>query len=120
MKEWKDKETITFRSNASIQDFIEVRINGEILSNEYYTIREGSTVIELTPQYLNTLQNGNYKIEIVSKTGIATADFTISKNIIENPWIMGSAIAVISIGLISFGIWLVFFKKKWLVFRSDV
>ena len=119
-KEWTGDEAIAFRSNASYEDFIEVRINGEILSTEFYTLREGSIVVELKTEYLNALQNGNYQLEIVSQGGVATTDFSVSKNVIENPWVLWGGISVLSIGLLSFGIWLVFFKKKWLVLRSKV
>ncbi len=117
-KEWTGDEVIAFRSNASYEDFVEVRINGEILSKEFYTLREGSIIVELKPEYLNDLQNGNYQLEIVSEGGVATTDFSVNKNVIENPWVLWGGISVLSIGLLSFGIWLVFFKKKWLVLRS--
>ena len=76
--------------------------------------------MELKPEYLNALPNGNYQLEIVSQGGVATTDFSVSKNVIENPWVLWGGISVLSIGLLSFGIWLVFFKKKWLVLRSKV
>ena len=119
-KEWIGDETITFRSNASYEDFIEVRINGDVLSPEFYTLRKGSIVVELKSAYLNALQNGNYRIEIVSEGGVATTNFSVNKNVIENPWVLWGGISVLSIGLLSFGIWFVFCKKKWLALRSKV
>jgi hypothetical protein len=69
-----------FRSAASLADFVEVRIDGQVVPRSCYTLREGSTVVELTSQYLNTLETGDYTIEIVSTTGIATARFAIEKS----------------------------------------
>ena len=118
LKEWTGDETIAFRSNASFEDFVEVRINGSILPKDYYTLREGSIVVELKPEYLASLGNGNYRLDIVSKNGIATTDFSVNKKVVTNPWVYGSAIFVLVCALAFFA-WLVFFKKKWIVLQFD-
>ena len=118
-KEWSGDESITFRSNASYSDFVEVRINGERLSSEHYTLREGSIIVELKPEYLDSLKNGKYKLEIVSTSGTAEGNFSVEKKAIANPWVWGSATAVLSAGIIAAAIWLVFFKKKWFVLNPN-
>ena len=110
--EWVGDGTMTFRSNASYADFVEVRINGEKLSEEFYTRREGSTVIELNPEYMDSLENGDYKIEIVSLTGTATAEFSVNKKVMQNPWVWGSGSAVVFIGILVVLLWFAFRKKK--------
>jgi hypothetical protein len=118
-KEWTGDGTIAFRSNASFEDFVEVRINGELLSSDLYTLREGSIIVELDPEYMDSLENGNYEVEVISLSGVATTSFSVNKKIIQNPWIWGSGIAVLSAGLLAFAIWLVFIKKKWLVLKTN-
>ena len=117
-KEWSDNETITFRSNASYDDFVEVRINGELLSNDLYTLREGSIVVELNPEYLASLENGEYSLEIVSLGGVAKTNFSVDKKIVQNPVVLGSGITVVAIALLAFAVWLVFVKKKWLMTQT--
>ena len=44
-----------FQSEAEYDKFLAVRINGEIVDSSNYTVSEGSTIIELTQEYVNTL-----------------------------------------------------------------
>ncbi len=74
----KKEEPMTFRSAAALADFIEVRVNGEVVPRDCYILREGSTIVELKPEYLRTLKGGAYTLEIVSTTGIASAEFSVS------------------------------------------
>ena len=95
---WSDDEVAVFRSNAAYEDFQAVMINGEVLSPEFYTIREGSIIVEIKGDYLKGLKNGDYTVDIVSSTGTATSTLTIKKNFITRPavWIPTvSAVALI-------------------------
>ncbi|MEG0522650.1 MAG: hypothetical protein RR516_02060 [Erysipelotrichaceae bacterium] len=69
-----------FRSNANINDFIKVSVDGKDLDSTNYTATSGSTIIKLNKNYIATLSEGNHKISIVSKNGTATANFTIKKS----------------------------------------
>ncbi len=91
------EEPMAFRSAAALADFIEVRVNGEIVPRDCYVLREGSTIVELTPEYLRTLKGGTYTLEIVSTTGIASAEFSVSKSP-DKIWIWLTAAAVLLIG----------------------
>ncbi|MEG2685098.1 MAG: hypothetical protein RR929_03440 [Erysipelotrichaceae bacterium] len=70
----------TFRSDANINDFIKVSVDGKDLDSTNYTATSGSTIITLNKNYIATLSVGNHKISIVSKNGTATANFTIKKS----------------------------------------
>lgn len=75
---WKEGEDgLVFRSNAEYEDFIKVLVDGKEISKENYTVRKGSTIVELHRDYLRTLSKGKHTIEIVSKTGTAKATFTV-------------------------------------------
>lgn len=69
--------TLTFRSSAPLSEFKEVKINGEVIDSSYYTLTEGSTIVTLSIDYLKTLVPTNYKITIVSETGLASANFSV-------------------------------------------
>ena len=74
--EYKD---LSFRSSADFKDFVEVRLNDEVLDKKYYTVLSGSTIVTLSANYIFSLKGGLYKISIVSTTGIAEASFTVKK-----------------------------------------
>ena len=42
-----------------------------------YTVKEGSTIVTLKAEYLETLSVGKHTLSIVSDTGTATTEFTI-------------------------------------------
>ena len=96
-KKWNPQsgENMVFRSAASLADFVEVRVNREVVPRDCYVLREGSTIVELTPEYLKTLQGGAYTVEIVSTTGIASASFEVSDGSLPLwLWLVLSAVAL--------------------------
>ena len=111
-KSWSKSDVAVFRSNASIEDFDVVKINGEVLPAEYYTIREGSTVIEIKGEYLKTLDNGDYTVEIISKTGSATSTLVINKPFISNPAVLIPTISVLCVAVAAFVVLFILRKKK--------
>lgn len=73
-----ERKALVFRSNAAFCDFIRVEIDAKTLNEENYTKKEGSTIITLEADYIATLPIGEHTIDIVSKSGKATANFTIT------------------------------------------
>ncbi len=67
----------TFRSDANFKDFVKLMISDKEVPKEYYTVREGSTIVTIKGEYLKTLEIGNYSISIVSTTGIASTNFSV-------------------------------------------
>ena len=68
-------ETVSFRSNCGIEKFIRLEIDEELVDPENYILKEGSTIVELKPEYLATLEVGKHGVSIVSQDG--TADTTL-------------------------------------------
>ncbi len=66
-----------FRSEADIDKFVEVKVDGNVVDEANYTVTEGSTIITFTPEYTKTLENGNHTIEIVSNDGSASCEFSV-------------------------------------------
>lgn len=71
---------LEFKSDADYLSFIGVEVDGEEINEDNYNKREGSIIIELKSEYLETLSAGNHKITIKSTEGNASTDFTISNS----------------------------------------
>ena len=69
--------TLSFRSSAPFDEFQEVRVNGVTVDPSYYTVTEGSTIIELSIDYLDTLAATNYTITVVSDGGSPSTEFAV-------------------------------------------
>ena len=72
-------EPLTFVSDAAVEDFIRVEIDGREISSENYTVTgdESQIRISLTPEYLATLSAGEHAVGIVSESGTAEMKFTV-------------------------------------------
>lgn len=68
-------EMISFRSNCGIEKFIRLEIDEKLVDPENYILKEGSTIVELKPEYLATLEVGKHGVSIVFQDG--TADTTL-------------------------------------------
>ena len=68
---------LSFRSTAPLDDFQEVQINGQTIDPSSYTLEEGSTVVNLSIEYLKTLDTGNYNVDVVSNNQVASGCFTV-------------------------------------------
>ncbi len=111
-REWNPKsETgMTFRSAAPLVDFLEVRVNGEVVPRDCYILREGSTIVEFKPEYLKTLEGGVYTIEIVSTSGIAEASLeVVEKDTRLWLWLVVGIASILAVGVV---IWISLLKKR--------
>ncbi|NMA94179.1 MAG: hypothetical protein GX975_05915, partial [Clostridiales bacterium] len=59
-------ESASFKSEADINEFSHVALDGEMVDESNYDLREGSTIVIFKPEFLETLPMGEYKVEIVS------------------------------------------------------
>ena len=107
---YNGKNQLTITSSADVEDFIEIRINGEVIDNTYYSLAENSTTITLSNEYLNSLEEGSYELEIVSINGVATTHFSVSK--LPNNTIIIAVIASASVIVVAFAIIFVVRKKN--------
>lgn len=116
---FKPGEDVKFVSKAPIEKFKEVLLDGNVLARQYYTVKSGSTIVTLNPEFTKTLSAGKHTLIIVSIDGKATAEFNIEKGTtsedIKNPATSDSTQTIGWMGLISLsvvGIILVNLKKK--------
>ena len=80
----EEKKSLTFRSNATFDDFILVELDGKTLDEKYYTKAEGSIIVTLNNDFVSTLSVGEHTLGIVSESGTATAKFTVKASEIPN------------------------------------
>ena len=69
---------LTFRSDASFEDFLSVSVDGKVLDKNQYTLREGSILVTLKADYLSTLSVGQHTLGVNSASGTAETVFTIT------------------------------------------
>lgn len=69
---------LSIRGSGELSEFVDVKVDGNIVDAENYTLEEGSTIVTLKPEYLNTLSVGTHTFEILWTDGSASTTFTIS------------------------------------------
>ena len=70
-------EELTFKSDADLNDFQKLLVDNEEVDSDYYTLKEGSTIVTLNKEYLNKLSKGSHSLQIVSTNGTVATVFTI-------------------------------------------
>lgn len=103
---WKKGEssTLTFRSDAALEDLIEVLVDGAVLPSESYEKRngEGNIIVELRESYLEQLAEGEHALAIRSARGDATTHFTVEAAPDETHpvswWVYAAALGAFAIG----------------------
>ena len=73
-------EEISIRGNGDFSKFVGVKVDGNLVDPNYYTAKEGSTIITLKSSYMNTLSAGTHTFEILWTDGSASTAFTINAN----------------------------------------
>lgn len=72
--------SVVIRGSGDISKFQNVKVDGNVVDAQNYTVTEGSTIITLKPEYLRTLSTGSHTIEIVWTDGSASTHFTVAEN----------------------------------------
>lgn len=72
--------SLSIRGGGAISKFVGVKVDGNLVDVKNYTVKEGSTIVTLKADYLNTLSVGNHTFEIIWTDGTASTRFTVSKS----------------------------------------
>ena len=72
--------SLSVRGSGAISKFVGVKVDGNLVDVRNYTVKEGSTIVTLKADYLNTLSVGNHTFEIIWTDGTAATRFTVSKS----------------------------------------
>ncbi len=70
---------MVIRSSADYSKFDHVEVDGSTISSLNYTVTSGSTVVELSANYMKRLTVGPHTVSIVSKDGTAKTGFTVKQ-----------------------------------------
>lgn len=73
-----EDKTIVCYGNCDM--FVELRLNGETVGRDLYTLKEGSTIVTFKAEFLNTLAPGRYDVKLVYTYDSITANLTVAEN----------------------------------------
>ena len=62
----------------TVRETLEVKVDGKKIARSSFGLSEGSTIVTLSRDYINTLSAGAYDIEIVTNQGTARGSFRVS------------------------------------------
>lgn len=75
-----------FSIDADFSKFInEVYVDGNLLDESNYTAETGSTIITLTPEYLDTLENGEHELKALFDDGYSITNFNLNIEEVQLP-----------------------------------
>ncbi|WP_138268424.1 X2-like carbohydrate binding domain-containing protein [Anaerofustis stercorihominis] len=81
-----DSSSISITVNGDVEKFVGIEIDGKAVDEKNYTVKSGSTIITLKPEYLNTLSVGKHTLTVIYTDGEVTGEFEIlDKNKIITP-----------------------------------
>ena len=69
--------SLSIRGSGAFSKFVGVKVDGSLVDAKNYTVKEGSTIVTLKADYLNTLSVGTHTFEILWTDGSASTTFTI-------------------------------------------
>lgn len=70
--------SLTITGNGEFSNFTGIKVDGKVVDRSNYTVSEGSTIITLKAEYLNSLNAGTHTFELMWTDGSAETTFTVS------------------------------------------
>ena len=72
--------SLSIRGSGAFSEFVGVKVDGKSVDEQYYTVKEGPTIVTLKAEYLSTLAAGPHTIQLIWKDGTASTTFNINVN----------------------------------------
>ena len=94
----KAKKDIVIRSEGAYNKFWGVAIDGELVDEKNYTVAEGSTIVTLKADYLDTLKEGKYEVVLLFDDGYSETNLTVST---ANPKTLDTVVITASVLVLS-------------------
>ena len=70
--------SLVFRANGSIDKLSSIKVDGTVLTEDKdYTVKSGSTIVELKNDYLKTLSEGKHNLTLVYEDGECETKFSV-------------------------------------------
>ena len=76
--------SLSIRGSGAFSKFVGVKVDGTPVDGKNYTVKEGSTIITLKTDYLNTLSVGTHTFEILWTDGSASTTFALKADTSED------------------------------------
>lgn len=70
--------SLSIRGSGAFSEFVGVKVDRTLVDAKYYTVKEGSTIVTLKADYLNTCTVGSHTLEIVWTDGSASTTFSVN------------------------------------------
>lgn len=75
-----DGHKLFFRLDEDVKNFENVYLDGKLVDPSMFTVKSGSTIIEFTQEFKNSLANGNHNLEFKFKNGYANTNILVLAN----------------------------------------
>lgn len=72
--------SLSIRGSGEFSKFVGVKVDGNLVDAKNYTVKEGSTIVTLKADYLNSLSVGSHTFEMIWTDGTASTNFTIKED----------------------------------------
>lgn len=72
-------EDFVITGNGAYRDFQDILVDGKSVDKKFYTVEEGSTIVTLKAEYMDTLEPGEHVAKMVWTTGNAETKFVIEE-----------------------------------------
>lgn len=76
--------SLSIRGSGALSKFVGVKVDGTLVDAKNYTVKEGSTIVTLKADYLNTLSVGSHTFEMIWTDGTASTTFTNKADTSDN------------------------------------
>lgn len=71
---------LSIKGSGPYSKFENIKVEGTIVDKKFYSVKDGSTIVTLKDEYLNSISVGTHIIELIWTDGSASTKFTVSKN----------------------------------------
>ena len=75
-----DGHKLFFRLDEDVKNFENVYLDGKLVDPSMYTVKSGSTIVEFTNEFKNSLTEGNHNLEFKFKNGYANTNILVLAN----------------------------------------
>lgn len=92
---------MTFRIDANYSLFNKVYIDNELVDISNYKVTEGSTIITFNKEFVSKLSVGKHTLKVMFSNGEASTEFSVVKEVVENPKTIDNIEKYIAIGIVA-------------------
>lgn len=92
---------MTFKIDANYSLFDKVYIDNELVDISNYKVTEGSTIITFNNEFVSKLSVGKHTLKVMFSNGEASTEFSVVKEVVENPKTIDNIEKYIAIGIVA-------------------